>query len=137
VINKELLYRELGMRLANERRRRGLSQAQFAAKVSLSRTSITNIECGRQPIQIHQLFQFASILQVEPGSLLPKLPSPAQTVALIPDHKEAQYLAEIDSRFLANLIPQSGDNAHVRQGQRQSLRSPGKVQDQTPSRARR
>jgi len=125
------------MRLANERRRRGWSQAQFAAKVSLSRTSITNIECGRQPIQIHQLFLFAAILQVEPGNLLPKLPAPAQSVAFMPDDKQAHYLAEIDSRFLANLTPQSGDNAHVRQGEQQSRRSSAPVQNPTPARAGR
>jgi transcriptional regulator with XRE-family HTH domain len=72
LINRELLYREFGLALASERRRRHLSQAQFGAKVRLSRTSVTNIECGRQPIQLHQLYLFASVLQVDVHRLLPK-----------------------------------------------------------------
>lgn len=81
------------MSLANQRRRQHLSQAQFAAKVGLSRTSITNIECGRQAIQLHQLYQFASVLQVEVTKLLPKESLLAE-IAVPPDDKQARYLAE-------------------------------------------
>ena len=84
------------MALANQRRRQRLSQAQFAAKVGLSRTSITNIECGRQPIQLHQLYLFASTLQVDVTKLLPKETLLAETEAQKHDEKQAQYLAEID-----------------------------------------
>jgi transcriptional regulator with XRE-family HTH domain len=91
--NRELLYREFGILLATERKRKRLSQAQFAELVNLSRTSITNIECGRQPVQLHQLFSFASILRVDAHNLLPKesalVPEPSITV----ETKEARYLA--------------------------------------------
>jgi transcriptional regulator with XRE-family HTH domain len=91
--SRELLYQELGMSLANQRRRLHLSQSQFAAKVGLSRTSITNIECGRQPIQLHQLYLFASILQVDVAKLLPKENLLAEP-AVPPDDKQARYLAD-------------------------------------------
>jgi len=37
----------------------------------LSRTSVTNIERGRQPIQLHTLYKIADIFGVEPTALLP------------------------------------------------------------------
>jgi transcriptional regulator with XRE-family HTH domain len=39
--------------------------------LGLSRTSITNIERGRQPIQLHTLYKIAEVLGVEPTALLP------------------------------------------------------------------
>lgn len=69
---RELLYREFGLLLATERKRKHLSQAGFAELVGMSRTSISNIECGRQPIQLHQLYMFSSRLNVTPESLLPR-----------------------------------------------------------------
>ena len=106
--NRELLYREFGIRLATERKRKRLSQAQFGELANLSRTSITNIECGRQPIQLHQLYFFASILRVDAHSLLPKesalVPEPSITV----ETKEARYLAEA-MKLLKAAKPTSGE----------------------------
>jgi transcriptional regulator with XRE-family HTH domain len=96
VQNRELLYREFGIALANERRRKHYSQAQFGAKVGLSRTSITNIECGRQPIQLHQLYLFASTLQIDVSKLLPKEAALAEIVsAASADNKKSDYIAEV------------------------------------------
>src|SRR5581483_10800563 len=52
-----------------------------------------NIERGRQPIQLHQLYLFASILQVDVTKLLPKETLLAE-IAVQPDDKQARYLAE-------------------------------------------
>jgi transcriptional regulator with XRE-family HTH domain len=57
-----------------------MSQEAFAKAVGLSRTSITNIERGRQPISLHTLYFMADILGVEASDLLP--PAPKNTVAL-------------------------------------------------------
>lgn len=57
-----------------------MSQEAFAKAVGLSRTSITNIERGRQPISLHTLYSMADILSIEPADLLP--PTPKDTVAL-------------------------------------------------------
>jgi transcriptional regulator with XRE-family HTH domain len=37
------------------------------------RTSITNIEKGRQKIQVHTLFDLAAALEVDPVTLIPSL----------------------------------------------------------------
>jgi transcriptional regulator with XRE-family HTH domain len=57
-----------------------MSQEAFARAVGFSRTSITNIERGRQPISLHTLYFMADILGVEPADLLP--PAPKNVVAL-------------------------------------------------------
>ncbi len=65
------LYAVLGGKLKEARRKAGLTQDQLARRVSLSRTSITNIESGTQAVQIHQLYQMAAAMGVQPQELLP------------------------------------------------------------------
>ncbi|MBA3577470.1 MAG: helix-turn-helix transcriptional regulator [Sphingomonas sp.] len=70
-INRERLYESLGERIRQERSARAMKQAELAARVGLSRTSITNVECGRQALSLHQLVEFAFALGVEPTDLMP------------------------------------------------------------------
>jgi transcriptional regulator with XRE-family HTH domain len=65
------LYSQLGSAIAKTREKRHLTQEQLAAKLHLTRTSITNIERGRQHIQLHTLYLLAESLQVEVLDLLP------------------------------------------------------------------
>lgn len=65
------LYAVLGGKLKEARRKAGLTQDQLARRVSLSRTSITNIESGTQAVQIHQLYQIAAEIGISPQDLLP------------------------------------------------------------------
>jgi hypothetical protein len=51
--------------------RSGVTQEMLGRKVGLSRTSITNIEKGRQHVALHQLFDFAEALGIAPAALLP------------------------------------------------------------------
>ncbi len=48
-----------------------LTQAELGGAVGLTRTSITNIERGRQRILVHTLFEIAAELGIEPRDLLP------------------------------------------------------------------
>ena len=66
------LYQEIGMRLAHARGAAGLSQAKLAAKVKVTRTSVVNIERGRQRPPVHLLWELAGVLGIEVGSLLPQ-----------------------------------------------------------------
>lgn len=65
-------YRAFGdlVRLHREGRP-DLTQEKLGRLVGLSRTSITNIEKGRQHIALHQLFALADALKVRPEALLP------------------------------------------------------------------
>lgn len=69
--NGKLLYQEVGSRIKHARGPR--KQQEIADAVGLSRTSITNIEQGRQKILLHTLFEIASALKVAPQELLPDL----------------------------------------------------------------
>lgn len=49
----------------------GMSQETLAAAIGLSRSSIANIECGRQKIGVSLLYLMAEVLQTTPHELLP------------------------------------------------------------------
>ena len=67
-------YLAVGRRVRKARRARSLTQEVLASLVSLTRTSITNIEKGRQKILLHTLADLAKALQVEYVALLPEIP---------------------------------------------------------------
>ena len=69
-------YAELGKLVRRHRMRLKLTQDQLADRVGLSRTSITNIEKGRQKVLIHHLIHLAESLQVRPEALLPPIGMP-------------------------------------------------------------
>src|SRR5258707_6534000 len=77
---REEVCRRFGLLLSRRRGDAGMSQAALAKAVGLSRTSITNIERGRQPVNIHTLYAMADILGVEIGDLLP--PSPNDSLGM-------------------------------------------------------
>jgi transcriptional regulator with XRE-family HTH domain len=64
-------YRVLGQRLRNERREARLTQIKLANNVGLSRSSIANIESGRQPVYVHALVSIAGQLGVSLNDLVP------------------------------------------------------------------
>ena len=51
-----------------------MTQDRLGRLVGLSRTSITNIEKGRQHVSLHQILRIADALEVEPEFLLPSQP---------------------------------------------------------------
>jgi transcriptional regulator with XRE-family HTH domain len=73
------LYLQLGKRIRAARKDAGLTQAELAASISLSRTSVTNIERGRQQILLHTLYDIASTLGIDAADLLPEMePKPKE-----------------------------------------------------------
>ena len=79
------LYRLFGDRVRKLREKRKVTQEELARRVELSRTSITNIEKGRQRVLLHQLVDIASALDAKPGDLMPKSTEAAQDPSLRPD----------------------------------------------------
>lgn len=65
------VYQSFGEAVRLTRLRRGMTQAELAAWVRLSRGSIANIETGRQRVLLHDLLVFARALRVRPRDLLP------------------------------------------------------------------
>src|SRR6266581_8759290 len=65
------LYREFGRILRQRRNDAHLSQDDVAIRVGLVRTSITNIENGRQHVSLHMLYALAKVVGARPHDLLP------------------------------------------------------------------
>lgn len=68
--DKDRFYKHVGEKI-RAARGKGLSQEALAAAVGLTRTSISNIEKGRQRLLLHTLVDLAATLKVTPASLLP------------------------------------------------------------------
>lgn len=69
----EIFYTEIGERIRNSRKKNGLDQDGLAKHLNLTRTSIVNIEKGRQKVSIYQLFLLSQILNVTVFELVPFL----------------------------------------------------------------
>ena len=67
----EPIYAEFGKLLRLARNRAELTQEALAKRVDLSRTSITNIERGNQPVALHTFVSLARAVGVPAGDLLP------------------------------------------------------------------
>ena len=66
----EPIYRQIGAKIQSVREALGWKQADLAKRVGLTRTSVTNIEAGRQRLQLHQIEKFCSAFQTTPKMLL-------------------------------------------------------------------
>lgn len=60
----------LGHKIATLRLNKNLTQGDLAEKMGYSRTSITNLEAGRQDLPVHKLYELANILGVDPRDLI-------------------------------------------------------------------
>jgi transcriptional regulator with XRE-family HTH domain len=65
------VYHDVGKLIRVRRRAIGVTQESLGQSIGLTRTSINNIEHGRQAIQVHMLRAIASALSVEVTALLP------------------------------------------------------------------
>lgn len=63
-------YVDLGKRVLEERLRAGWTQQDLACQIGMSRTSIANVELGRQRLMLHQIIDLAAVLNVPMGTLL-------------------------------------------------------------------
>jgi len=66
-------YEQVGQKVRNARAHEGVTQSQLADAVGLTRTSITNLEAGRQHIPLHLLARIAAVLKTRTGDLLPEV----------------------------------------------------------------
>lgn len=69
-----IIYIEVGARVKKWRLKKGYSQTELASGVSLTRTSIVNIEKGRQALTIETLLMVSAVLGCNPSDLLPPTP---------------------------------------------------------------
>jgi transcriptional regulator with XRE-family HTH domain len=68
--DERAVYERVGVNIRLTRQMAGLTQQELADEVLLQRTSIANIEAGRQALSVANLLSIADALSVEPGDLL-------------------------------------------------------------------
>lgn len=72
-INAEKLHRALGAQIRSFREQCGDSQGDLADALDLTRTSVVNIEAGRQRPPLLTLYRIAKRYRVDVAALLPAL----------------------------------------------------------------
>jgi DNA-binding XRE family transcriptional regulator len=89
---EDLLYKLVGeqIRKGRERQKPKMSQAQLAGFLGISRTSIVNIEAGRQHPPLYVMWKIAETLRIEISHFFPK---PEEVTILLTS------TAEMDEEF--------------------------------------
>jgi transcriptional regulator with XRE-family HTH domain len=67
------IYEELGAKIRSARTAQGYKQGEFASLLKISRSSLVNIENGRQHSPLHNLYEIARLLKLPVKELLPEL----------------------------------------------------------------
>jgi transcriptional regulator with XRE-family HTH domain len=76
----DVFYRALGQRVRAARIDLDLTQDALASRLNLTRTSVANLEAGRQRIPVHTLARASAVLQVPIADLIPRFDSPLTAV---------------------------------------------------------
>jgi transcriptional regulator with XRE-family HTH domain len=92
----EEIYRGVGRKIRQTRENQHLSQDSLAQRLGISRTSMVNIEAGRQRAPLHLLWQIAELLETKLTLLIP---SPEELLApqnqTILDREMMQQIEEV------------------------------------------
>jgi DNA-binding XRE family transcriptional regulator len=70
-VNETVLYRGIGNKLRQRRDDLKVTQGQLATEAGVKRTSITNIEAGRQKVPLQLLYKLCAALEIEVVDVLP------------------------------------------------------------------
>lgn len=65
-------YSAVGSKVRSARAGRGMSQGMLAQQIGFTRSSVANLEAGRQRIALHLFVRIARALDLEPAALLPE-----------------------------------------------------------------
>ena len=95
----QLFYGQLGMRIRERRRQRGMNQTAMGTVLGLSRTTVVNIEQGRQRLAVHQLAALADCLGCPVADLIPR-PGGSEVLRLslrrqVHDEKAMAFVSEV------------------------------------------
>lgn len=105
-IDEVTLYKTIGGRLKTRREQLGKSQAWLADRVGLLRTSITNIESGRQKLPLHTLYAVCVALDCELVDILPaagEVRMPLREEVAIDEDLRA-IVPPITAKFIRSLV---------------------------------
>ena len=89
IVGMTAFYEEFGRLVLNARTKAKMSQDALSKRVGMSRTSVTNIEKGRQQLPLHMLYSFADALGTSPSDLFPdknKITTPTNLIQVDVSH---------------------------------------------------
>ncbi|MFG6096994.1 helix-turn-helix transcriptional regulator [Leptothoe sp. ISB3NOV94-8A] len=72
-LDKDAFYLDLGKKIRAVREERKLTQEALASLLGITRTSVTNIEKGRQKMFLHTFLEIAKVLGISPDELMPSI----------------------------------------------------------------
>lgn len=70
-IDETNLYRQIGARIKQRRTEIDMTQDELAEAIGLLRTSVANIESGRQRAPVHVLYNVSAALRTQIEAILP------------------------------------------------------------------
>lgn len=82
-------YEQLGDRILRARKAAGISQEELGRRVGLNRSSISNIEKGRQRILAHVLMDFSAALKIPVAQLLGDGPAEPDLLSGLPEETKS------------------------------------------------
>jgi transcriptional regulator with XRE-family HTH domain len=65
-------YAAVGGNVRSKRTESGMSQSMLAQRIGFTRSSVANLEAGRQRIALHLFVKIEQALDCQPGDLLPR-----------------------------------------------------------------
>lgn len=96
-------YRHVGQAIARLRRGK-MTQKELSDRLSLSRTSLANIERGRQQLLLHHAVRIAEALDVELAALVPTPPEATgklkETLRGLPDEQQKWVEAAVPKTMI-------------------------------------
>ncbi|MCL4498787.1 MAG: helix-turn-helix domain-containing protein [Chloroflexi bacterium] len=70
--DRDAFYVDVGKAIRRLREERGLTQTDLGTAVGLTRTSISNVEKGRQKMLLHTFYDVAETLMADLSTILPR-----------------------------------------------------------------
>jgi len=106
-------YSQFGRLVKLHRCRMHLTQQDLSERLNLSRSSIANIELGRQKVLLHQLFDLAEALNLKPLDLLPTSDAEAELTAVFRAENHDEPVIEW-AKHLVTLVNREKDEQATR-----------------------
>jgi transcriptional regulator with XRE-family HTH domain len=123
-VEVDRFYVQLGRRIRAARTKAQLRQDQLGQSLGLSRTSVTNIEQGRQRLQVHHLALVSEALRVPIAELVDGLTAEPRTTDLPEEAKQLDPAArEWVRRVAARLGTEKPDETSIQPGKTKSTRA--------------
>ena len=83
-----VFYKKLGARIKRLREKTGLSQAEFAEKIGISRVSVSQLEKGQRKISAEEITRISKLFNISPDNLL----AFKKDVEIILEHRPAKKM---------------------------------------------